>query len=219
MQPPTSSPTSAHGVPVLVKLRLAMLGDSIACGDGVSRATDRLAPRLTAGLAAVGVEVLTEVVALGGARSADLERQVGLALAWRPDTALVIIGANDVTHLVSTSDAVRALTDCVRRLRDAGAEVVVAPAPDLSNVPRVPTSLRRLVRRASLEMRRRQIEAVLPLGARIADPDQATARAFAADPRLFSPDGLHPSSAGYAVIADALLLVLLAAVSPERLAP
>jgi lysophospholipase L1-like esterase len=58
----------------------------------------------------------------------------------------------------------------------------------------------------------------VPLGARIADADGETTRAFAADPSLFSADRFHPSSAGYAAIAAALLPTTLAAcrATPDR---
>jgi lysophospholipase L1-like esterase len=45
----------------------------------------------------------------------------------------------------------------------------------------------------------------------VADPEQRASRAFATDPSLFSADRFHPSSAGYAVIADAVLPALVAA--------
>ena len=48
-------------------------------------------------------------------------------------------------------------------------------------------------------------------GGRVADPDQRASRAFSSDPSLFSADRFHPSSAGYAVIADSLLPVLVEA--------
>ncbi|MFL6156336.1 MAG: SGNH/GDSL hydrolase family protein [Marmoricola sp.] len=186
-------------------IRLAVLGDSIAWGQGASRERDRLAPRLVAGLEVRGLEADAQVFAVRGARSAGLSAQVDRALTWEPTVAVVVIGANDITHLEPVDRAVRALADCVRRLRAAGAEVVVAPAPDLSAVPHVPVFLRDVVRGAGEALRERQTAAVLAEGGRVADPDQRASRAFAADPSLFSADRFHPSSAGYAVIADSLL--------------
>ena len=75
-------------------------------------------------------------------------------------------------------------------------------------MPHVPVALRTAVRAAGEFLRQRQETAVLAEGGRIADPDQRASRAFAADPSLFSADRFHPSSAGYAVIADSLLPVL-----------
>lgn len=194
-----------------MKTRLAVLGDSIAWGQGAARERDRLAPRLAQGLSLRGIDVDVEVFAEPGARSAELSAQVRTASAWSPHLAVVVIGANDLTHREPVAKAVQHLADAVRRLRSAGAAVVVAPAPDLSSVPHVPVFLRDAVRAAAEFLRMQQVAAVLREGGHVADADQRASRAFASDPTLFSADRFHPSSAGYAVIADSLLPALLAA--------
>ena len=88
-------------------LRLAVLGDSIAWGQGASRAGERLAPRLVSGLAAHGFAAAYDVHAVPGARSTGLAAQVDAVLATRPDLAVVVIGANDLTHLEPVDRAVR----------------------------------------------------------------------------------------------------------------
>ena len=192
-------------------VRLAMLGDSIAYGQGAARRDDTLGPRLVRGLAERGVRTEVHVFAVPGARSAGLRPQVDRALAWGPGIAVLVIGANDLTHFVPVGSAVSAFGDAVRRLRDSAVEVVVAPAPDLSAVPHVPAQLRAHVQRASTVLREEQVAVALEVGARVADRGGDTARAFAADHRLFCADLFHPSSAGYAVIADALFPEVLAA--------
>jgi lysophospholipase L1-like esterase len=194
-----------------VTVRLALLGDSIAWGQGAARERERLGPRLTSELTLRGYDVELRVFAVPGARSRGLAAQVDAATAWRPDLVLVVIGANDITHLEPVEPAVAALADAVRRLRAADAEVVVAPAPDLSAVPHVPVAFREIVRETSDSYRRRQAEVVLAVGGRLADPEQRASGAFAADTALFSGDLFHPSSAGYAVIAEAILPALLEA--------
>lgn len=196
--------------------RLAVLGDSIAAGQGATRRSETLAARLVAGLADADVPVELRVLAVRGARSTGLRPQVDAAVPWPPDLAVLVIGANDVTHFTPLDVAARELGDAVTRLRAAGAVVVVAPAPDLSAVPHVPVALRPMVRAASSELRRRQVLAATAAGARIADADGATAHAFTADPMLFSADRFHPSSAGYAVIARAVLAELRGAVDECR---
>jgi lysophospholipase L1-like esterase len=190
-------------------VKLAVLGDSIAWGQGATRDRDRLGPRLVDALAVHGYDATLQVFAVPGARSRGLAAQVGAAASWRPDLALVVIGANDLTHLEPVEPAVAALADAVRRLRAVGAEVVVAPAPDLSAVPHVPVFLRQVVRESSDLYRELQTAAVLAAGGRVADPAQRASRAFAQDPAMFSADRFHPSSAGYAVIADAVLPALV----------
>jgi lysophospholipase L1-like esterase len=192
-------------------VRLALLGDSIAWGQGAALPGDRLGPRLTEALQTRGVTAVNRVFAVPGARSRDLDQQVDQALAWQPHLALVVIGANDLTHREPVNTAVAALERAVGRLRDGDAEVVVAPAPDLGAVPHVPASLRDAVRASSDVLRRRQTQVVEAAGGHVADPDQRSSRAFAGDPTLFSVDRFHPSSAGYAVIADALLPAVAAA--------
>ncbi|WP_134741044.1 SGNH/GDSL hydrolase family protein [Nocardioides sp. 503] len=194
-----------------MSIKLAVLGDSIAWGQGAARERDRLGPRLVEGLTTHGYDVTSRVFAVPGARSSGLAAQVASCLPWGPDLAVVVIGANDLTHLEPLDGAVEALAQAVRRLRAAGAEVVVAPAPDLSAVPHVPAFLRDAVRAAGEELRTRQASAVRREQGRVADEDQRASRAFAVDRTLFSADRFHPSSAGYAVIADSLLPTVLVA--------
>jgi lysophospholipase L1-like esterase len=197
-----------------VTLAFAVLGDSIAYGQGAARPADTVAARLSADLADAGITTDVRVFAVPGARSQSLTSQVQRATAWPPDLALIIIGANDLTHFVAPQQAAAHLADAVRTLRDAGAEVVVAPAPDLSAVPWVPAQMRTAVRAASVLLQQAQIQAALAAGARIADVGGGSSAAgFAADPKLFSADRFHPSSAGYAVIAAALAPTVRAAAS------
>jgi lysophospholipase L1-like esterase len=191
-------------------LRLAVLGDSIAYGTGASRTGDTLAPRLVAELAAAGIPAEGRLFAVPGAQSADLDAQVARARAWRPQVALVVIGANDLTRLVPPATAAARLQSALRGLRALGAAIVVAPAPDLSVLPQVPPALRQVVRAGSALLRQAQTRVTLTEGGRVADVAGTTSRAFAADPALLSSDRYHPSSAGYAVIAGA--------VSPEVVA-
>ena len=194
-------------------LRLAVLGDSIGFGQGAARPEDTPAARLTRALEARDVAVTARVLAVPGARSSGLRSQVDRALDWQPDVAVIVIGANDISHRVPPAEAAGELGSAVRRLREAGAEVVVAPAPDLSVVPQVPAAYRAVVKAGSGLLRTAQVTAVTAAGGRVADADGATSTAFGADAGLFSGDSFHPSSAGYAVIADALLVEVLAAVA------
>lgn len=184
--------------------RVAILGDSIAYGTGASREEDTIAGRLRALLAAEGVDVETRVAAEPGARSKNLARQVRNVETWRPDAALIVIGANDLTRLEPAHAAAEHLRDAVRALRAHGTQVVVAPAPDLSVLPYVPAALKELVRAGSERLRLLQQRAVEAEGGNVADQDASTAEAFGKDPGLYSTDLFHPSSRGYEVITEAL---------------
>ncbi len=191
-------------------LRLAILGDSIAYGTGAARSCDTLGPRLEIALAISGTPAGHRVFAVPGAVSAGLCAQVERALAWQPDVAVIVIGANDLTHFVSPVRAADQLGAALRDLRRVGVEVVVVPAPDLSVVTFVPSAVRELVRAASNSLRALQTRVTLAGGGRVADMT-AIAPAFAADPALFSADRFHPSGAGYAQIALALTPAVRAA--------
>lgn len=192
-----------------MRIRLAVLGDSIGAGQGASHSSDTLGARLVGGLADHDIETTAQVFAVSGAGSAALRAQVDRALRWAPDVAVIVIGANDVTRQTSPELAARELGQAVRRLRREGAEVVIAPAPDLSTVPHMPSGLRAVVRAASMLLRNHQIAQTTVEGGRVVDAEGATSGAFGSDPSLFSSDRFHPSSAGYAVIAAALLPVVL----------
>jgi lysophospholipase L1-like esterase len=185
-------------------LRLAVLGDSIAYGVGAARTSDTLASRLVRELAAGGIPAEARVFAVPGARSVDLGRQVRQAVSWQPGVAVIVIGANDLTRLVPADRAAADLRMAIGELRAGGAEVVVAPAPDLSVVPHVPAAMRGLVKVGSTRLRRAQAAVTIAEGGRVADPEARASAAFARDASLFCRDRFHPSSAGYAVIAEAL---------------
>lgn len=124
----------------------------------------------------------------------------------RPDVAVILIGANDVTHRIDRSIAVRHLEMAVRRLREVGAEVVVGTCPDLGVLEPVPQPLRLLARRWSRDLAAAQTVAVVEAGGRAVSIGDLLGPEFSAQPKiLFSEDRFHPSAAGYARVAAALL--------------
>jgi lysophospholipase L1-like esterase len=191
-----------------VTLALAVLGDSIAFGTGAARPADAIGPRLVTALAEDGVDATLQVVAVPGAVSAGLAGQV--RQVTRADLALVVVGANDLTRLVPPATAAQQLGACVRDLRRLGADVLVVPAPDLSTVPWVPPAFQALVATASAELQRRQAEAVRAAGGVAVPVGADLAQRFRAQPALFAADRFHPSSAGYALVAEALAPVVRA---------
>ncbi|WP_405582375.1 SGNH/GDSL hydrolase family protein [Streptomyces sp. NBC_01190] len=191
-------------------LRLGFLGDSTAAGQGVHRARETPGALLASGLAAVAERPVKLVnVALPGAQSDDLDRQVSLLTdpaVPAPDVAVIMIGANDVTRRMPLVTSVRLLSDAVRRLRAAGTEVVVGTCPDLGSVEPVYQPLRWLARRASRQLAAAQTIAVVELGGRTVSLGDLLGPEFEARPReLFGPDNYHPSAEGYATAAMAML--------------
>jgi len=197
-------------------LRLVVLGDSIAYGTGARHVDDAVGPRLVRELQRVDHDVDLKVFAVPGATSRDLAAQVRRAVAAGADLALIVVGANDLTRLVPPAQAAAALGAAVTALGAVGARVVVAPAPDLSDFPAVPPAFRPLVHSACLRLQQSQADATVPAGGVVAPVSAELALAFAADPALFSPDRYHPSSAGYARIAEVVTPYVLAAARETR---
>ncbi|MFF6781642.1 GDSL-type esterase/lipase family protein [Streptomyces sp. NPDC012510] len=197
-------------------IRLVMLGDSTAAGQGVRRARQTPGALIASGLAAVAERpVRLRNVALPGAQSDDLDRQVALVLedpAQVPDICVIMIGANDVTHRMPPTRSVRHLSAAVRRLRTAGAEVVVGTCPDLGTLEPVQQPLRWLARRASRQLAAAQTIGTVEQGGRTVSLGDLLGPEFAQNPReLFGPDNYHPSAEGYATAAMAVLPTVCAA--------
>jgi lysophospholipase L1-like esterase len=187
-----------------VTLRFLVLGDSLAFGTGAGSAADTLGTRLTRSLEQAGHDVRLDVVAVPGATSLDLAAQVRRAAPLRADLALLVIGANDLTRQVPAAQSAEALGAAVRELRAGGTEVLVVPTPDLSSVAWVPPAFRPFVAGICDQLRSRQTAVAEAAGAVVAPVAPALSATFAADPAMFSADRFHPSSAGYALVADAL---------------
>ncbi|MCB5907552.1 SGNH/GDSL hydrolase family protein [Streptomyces pinistramenti] len=207
-------------------LRLGFLGDSTAAGQGVRRARETPGALLASGLAALSERPVDfRNVALPGAQSDDLERQVDLLLAegtQAPDVCVIMIGANDVTHRMPPARSVRHLSDAVRRLRAADCEVVVGTCPDMGTIEPVYQPLRWVARRLSRQLAAAQTIGVVESGGRTVSLGDLLGPEFEARPReLFGPDNYHPSAEGYATAAMAVLPTLCASLGlwPESERP
>jgi lysophospholipase L1-like esterase len=198
-------------------LSMVVLGDSSAAGYGVHR------PRETPGaLLATGISrrlrrpVRLRRLAVVGSTSAGLSYQVDEALELAPELAVILVGGNDVTHGSANAAAVRHLGDAVRRLRAAGARVVVGTCPDLGAIQPIKRPLRWLARRWSRQLAAAQTIAVVEAGGRTVSMGDLLGKAFEADPaRMFSADRFHPSADGYARAAAVMLPTLLAALGED----
>ncbi|WP_068262354.1 SGNH/GDSL hydrolase family protein [Janibacter limosus] len=196
---------AAPGDPV----QLLVLGDSTAAGMGADNRYQTIGAILSTGLAAImgrPVELTNEAVV--GAESSDLSAQLSRALARvdRPDVAVILVGANDVTHKIDRAVSVQHLQRTVRYLRTLDIPVVVGTCPDLGTVEPVPFPLNKLLRQWSRELATAQTVAAVEAGARTVSLADLLGPEFAASPKImFSQDRFHPSPAGYARVASALL--------------
>lgn len=189
-------------------LRLVLLGDATALGVGVDNVADTVGGQLATLLAegASGPRVDLWSVAVARSRSEDLPTQVARALVGqRPDIAVILVGANDVTHLTRQAHAVEHLRLAVRGLRSADVAVVVGTCPDIGALRAFAAPLRQLLGRYGRGLARRQVAAVRAEGGVAVDLGAQTGAVFRADAGTLCHDGFHPSADGYRVWAHALL--------------
>jgi lysophospholipase L1-like esterase len=198
----TAAGVNRHARPI----RLAMLGDSTAAGYGVDVDRDTPAAQIALGISAVaGRPVHVTNVAVVGAESYYLPDQLAALGSTRPHLAVIMIGANDVTELTKPAVAVPFLEDAVERLRALGAEVVVGTCPDLGTIRPIAQPLRAYARRLSRQMAKEQTVAVVRAGGRTVSLGDLLGPLFRDRRELFSADQFHPSAAGYAEAAQAVL--------------
>lgn len=200
---------------------LAVLGDSGAAGFGVEEPHETTGARLAAGLAeALGRPVELRSVAVVGAQSGDLDSQIDRLDPDWPDAAVIVVGANDVTHRIPPGRSVALLAAAIGRLREHGVDVVVGTCPDLGTVRPIPHPLRFVARRWSRSLSAAQMVASVQAGARAVALADLLGTEFDIHPdRMFGPDRFHPSAEGYAALAAAIVPSLAQAVSGVPEAP
>lgn len=190
-------------------LTFVVLGDSTAAGVGAGDARAAYPSLLAERLAGGGRHVRLVDLGVSGARVADvLTHQVPNAVEAAPDLVFVGIGANDATHLTRLTDVLMDTTAILAALRQTGAPVVVAGAPDM----RAAAFLEPL--RTVVGWRGRQVAETIEEVARAMDIPTVPLAAetgpyFVADPpRYYAADDFHPSADGYALWARAIYPVL-----------
>jgi lysophospholipase L1-like esterase len=192
--------------------RFAVIGDSVAEGlaepvPGYSEA--QLADRLAGELSATAPDF--DYLNLGhrGLRTREIRAsQLGTALDFRPDLALVVCGGNDAFPATYRPDAVDIeLRAMVTALRAAGADVITV---GLYNVSYSPSAAIADWLRPGLRKRMQTLSE--HTAAIAADLDtlhlNLTAHPAATDPDMFSSDGRHGNARSDAIaVAEAVRLL------------
>jgi lysophospholipase L1-like esterase len=183
--------------------RFAVLGDSVAVGvgdqvDGYSPLSwcDRIAAELYATAPHLAYRNLGEREVL----AADIRsRQLGPALDWRPDLALVAAGGNNSLRRSYRPDEVDAeLVAIIGTLRDAGVDVITIGMFDASRAPAIPDRGREMVSTQMRELARRTEAIADRLGAIHAS---VLGHPLETDPAMWSADGIHGNLRSHAVSA------------------
>jgi lysophospholipase L1-like esterase len=204
-------------------IKVALLGDSGAAGYGVDRVEQTPGAHLGTGISTYADRrVYLGSFAVVGAQTSDLMDQVDRALPIEPDVVVISIGTNDATHGVTTARSIEQLEPCLRKLREAGVEVVFGTCPDLGTIRPINPPLRQWARMMSRRLAAAQMVAVVKAGGRSVSLADVLGPEFEARPGdMFGPDRFHPSAEGYEHLAGVLLPSALAALGlgPEIDAP
>lgn len=192
--------------------RFAVLGDSIA--EGVAEPVPGysslpLADRVAAELDRSGPGTAYLNLGRRGLRTHEVRAtQLVPALAFAPDLALIVCGANDALRpgYESRADAVdRELAAMVEALQAHGARVITVSIFVRSAYPSLPDWLKPSPTERMATLARRTNTLALRLGTTHVDlADHPTAR----DPRTISSDGLHGNDRSQAIAAAQIIRAL-----------
>ncbi|WP_431309337.1 SGNH/GDSL hydrolase family protein [Gordonia sesuvii] len=199
-----------------VDLFFVVFGDSTAAGLGADTADETPGVQVARRVAAeTGKTVRYANKAIVGATSRGLAAQIDAMFITgeRPDLAVILIGANDITARNRIRTSARRLGEAVSLLVAQDAAVVVGTCPDFGVITAIPQPLRTVLRRFGLRLAAAQRGAVRNAGGRPVPMADLLAKEFLAKPEhMFSPDQYHPSAAGYALASDILMPEVLAAI-------
>lgn len=200
------------------RVRLLVLGDSLAAGLGSAERTGTVVANAAEALAAAeGARVEVTCTAKVAARMQDLPGQLERALARTThfDYALIISGANDVYHVEVGPDEVdETLGSVIRNLTATGTEVVTVTCPNMSIV--VPYGMKNLATILSSRLERLQHRAAAEAGALVIPCHPDLPRAVRTVKDFFCSDRFHPSPAGYAAVAEHLTPAMVGAIARVR---
>ncbi len=138
-----------------------------------------------------------------------IENQLPQVLTLKPDLVTVSIGANDIRGRVKLSQFEKDLTFLVETLqRETDAKIIINNIPDFSTLPTLPIYIR-IASKILIHRFNKSIEKISDnFGLTLVDIFKVS-RKFTKQWRDFiSTDGYHPSDAGYALWAQAIVLSL-----------
>lgn len=202
--------------PGVEPVQAVWLGDSTAAGVGAGDPEGSVARRVATAMAGAGgrpVEV--SVFANAGAQVVDVRDRQLPRLAEDGVTADIVfisVGANDTTHLAGT-ERFRAtyaeVLDGLVAVVAPGGRVVLLGVPAMGTIPRFLEPLRTLAGVRGERLDDQVAALAAERGLTYVDIAGETGRAFGESPATtYAADDYHPSDAGYALWADAVVAAL-----------
>ncbi|OGY80612.1 MAG: hypothetical protein A3E60_04150, partial [Candidatus Kerfeldbacteria bacterium RIFCSPHIGHO2_12_FULL_42_13] len=177
-------------------LRILIIGDSTGIGIGSNSPSDSIAGRL----GNIFPEAEITNFSTSGDRIHDGLQSI-TQIKESYDILMVMLGGNDALHFTNLQNLTDDTNTILEESKKRSRAVILMPAGNLGSAPMIPQAVRWLFERRSKKVRdvlskQAQENAVIfvdLLHERTNDP-------FAQKPQKFyAPDGLHPSSAGYAL--------------------
>jgi lysophospholipase L1-like esterase len=193
------------------KRAYAALGASETFGVGASPYTKGYAFLVKQGLHA---KHFVDTGIPGTTLPAGFDAELNSALAIRPALATVFFGFNDIKGGVSRVAFLSNLTDLVTTLQRAHAKVLIIDLPDLSLLPAVVNSGIPGVHEITISWNNGMRRVAQQTGAQFLELAPYS-HELATHPAYIAVDGLHPSNAGHARLAQ----IVLAAIRSDHLWP
>lgn len=190
--------------------RMVVVGDSVALGvrEPTAGYVDAgFADRVGAALAATRDGFAYRNLGVRDLRLAEIrERQLGPALAFAPDLAMVVAGGNDALGRRFDEDAVRAgLTALARPLADAGALVVTIGLFDLARSGLVPAPAAEAMAERFDRLDAITADVAASVGGLHVDTHH---HPRSADPSIYASDRIHCNARGHAIAFAAIVRAL-----------
>jgi lysophospholipase L1-like esterase len=177
--------------------RLLILGDSSAAGVGASHQDEGLSGCLARQL---GPAVAWQLEAKTGATTASSLAHLDRLQGARFNTALVVLGVNDVTHMVTLRRLLAQRHSLYRRLQDdfGVARIVISGLPPMGHFPLLPHPLRWVLGQQSARFDQALAHHAQQLG------HHYLRHHIRFDPAYMAPDGFHPGPRAYQLWACSL---------------
>lgn len=200
-------------------LNFVVLGDSTAVGQG-SEYDDGIARNSARYLAAKGYAVKFYNFGVSGAVVDDiLIKQVPMAQKIQPDLILIVVGANDVTHLTKPSIYHSKLLQTIGSLRASQPQIkiIYTGSPDMGSIPRFPQPARYFAGKRTDQLNARLRDFQIENTVVFAPIAEDTGKIFSENPGLFAQDKFHPNGKGYAAWMPTLKRAFDKVVAPSQI--